>query len=425
MEIRELVGLDMNYYYEKLSNGLEVFMVPYSNKKNYFMSYATRYGSDITRFIPVGKDEEIKVPDGIAHFLEHKMFEQEDGIDPFSYFSKSGTDSNASTSYDYTQYICCGTKKFEDNLRYLIKFVNSPYYTDDNVEKEKGIITEELKMYEDIPEYKLDIKLRENLFHNHPRRIDIGGTVDEITKITKEDLYTCYNNFYSPNNMFILLVGNFDKELAMSIIHEELDDIDNRGDALISKVEEDKKVRVDYEEIEADLNVDKVAFGIKISNSDLGNYNDLELDLYLTMITTLVFGSSSLFREKIRNEKLATNIYTEWESVDDMHIFYMMGSSEESSRFIEEVKKELLNIEIDEADFTRMKKVWIANEVKMIDDVDSTVHNVYDDIIKYKRIIPDKVNVIRNMDFNKCKEIISKIDFNNIAVVKMTGYKKD
>jgi len=353
------------------------------------------------------------------------MFEQEDGVDPFSYFSKSGTDSNASTSYDYTQYICCGTKKFEDNLRYLIKFVNSPYYTDDNVEKEKGIITEELKMYEDIPEYKLDIKLRENLFHNHPRRIDIGGTVDEITKITKEDLYTCYNNFYSPNNMFILLVGNFDKELAMSIIHEELDDIDNRGDALISKVEEDKKVRVDYEEIEADLNVDKVAFGIKISNSDLGNYNDLELDLYLTMITTLVFGSSSLFREKIRNEKLATNIYTEWESVDDMHIFYMMGSSEESSRFIEEVKKELLNIEIDEADFTRMKKVWIANEVKMIDDVDSTVHNVYDDIIKYKRIISDKVSVIRNMDFNKCKEIISKIDFNNIAVVKMTGYKKD
>ena len=142
MEIRELVGLDMNYYYEKLSNGLEVFMLPYSNKKNYFMSYATRYGSDITKFIPVGKDEEIKVPDGIAHFLEHKMFEQEDGIDPFSYFSKSGTDSNASTSYDYTQYICCGTKKFEDNLRYLIKFVNSPYYTDDNVEKEKGIITE-------------------------------------------------------------------------------------------------------------------------------------------------------------------------------------------------------------------------------------------------------------------------------------------
>ena len=421
MEEKELVGLDMNYYYEKLSNGLEVFMLPYSNKKNYFMSYATRYGSEITKFIPVGKDKEIKVPDGIAHFLEHKMFEQEDGIDPFSYFSESGTGSNASTSFDNTQYICYGTKKFEDNLRYLIKFVNSPYYTDENVEKEKGIITEELKMYEDIPEFKLEMKLRENIFHNHPRRIDIGGTVDEIMKITKEDLYTCYNNFYSPNNMFILLVGNFDKELASSIIHEELDGVDNRGDAVVSDISEDKSVRVKYEEISSNLAIPKVALGIKVFDKDLGKYSKLELDLYLTMITTLVFGSSSLFREKVRNDKLATNIYTEWESVDDMHIFYMMASSEKSDDFIKIVKDTLNDLAIDEDDFRRMKKVWIANEVKMIDDIDSTVHNVYDDILKYKGIISNKVEVIRNLDVNVCKELISKLDFNNMAIVKMIG----
>ena len=421
MEEKELVGLDMNYYYEKLSNGLEVFMLPYSNKKNYFMSYATRYGSEITKFIPVGKDKEIKVPDGIAHFLEHKMFEQEDGIDPFSYFSESGTGSNASTSFDNTQYICYGTKKFEDNLRYLIKFVNSPYYTDENVEKEKGIITEELKMYEDIPEFKLEMKLRENIFHNHPRRIDIGGTVDEIMKITKEDLYTCYNNFYSPNNMFILLVGNFDKELASSIIHEELDRVDNRGDAVVSDVSEDKSVRIKYEEISSNLAIPKVALGIKFFDKDLGKYSKLELDLYLTMITTLVFGSSSLFREKVRNDKLATNIYTEWESVDDMHIFYMIASSEKAEEFIKIVKDTLNELVIDEDDFRRMKKVWIANEVKMIDDIDSTVHNVYDDILKYKGIISNKVEVIRNLDVNVCKELISKLDFNNMAIVKMIG----
>ena len=132
----KLKGLDISCYTDKLKNGLDIIFVPYDNKKNYFISYATRYGSEVTTFTPSGSKEEIKVPDGIAHFLEHKMFEQEDGIDPFSYFSESGTGSNASTSFDNTQYICYGTKKFEDNLRYLLKFVNSPYYTDENVEKE-------------------------------------------------------------------------------------------------------------------------------------------------------------------------------------------------------------------------------------------------------------------------------------------------
>ena len=150
----KLKGLDIDCYYEKLDNGLDVIMLPYSDKKNYFISYATKYGSEVSKFIPVGQDEMIKVPDGVAHFLEHKMFEQEDGIDPFSFFSESGTGSNASTSFDFTQYICYGTKEFEKNLKYLLSFVNKPYYTDENVEKEKGIIAEELKMYDDIADFK-------------------------------------------------------------------------------------------------------------------------------------------------------------------------------------------------------------------------------------------------------------------------------
>ena len=203
----ELVGLDKTIYTETLSNGLEIYLIPYDNKKNYYISYATRYGSDIKNFKV--NDKEYNPPLGIAHYLEHKMFEEESGIDPFEFFSQTGTDANASTSYDNTQYICYGNKNFKENLKYLIRFVNSPFFTDENVEKEKGIITEEIKMYRDIPDYKLEMQLRECLYHNSPRRIDIAGTVEEINKITKEDLYNCYNNFYSPNNMFILIVGNF------------------------------------------------------------------------------------------------------------------------------------------------------------------------------------------------------------------------
>ena len=420
-----LEGLDISCYCEKLKNGLEVIMLPYSNKKNYFMSYATRYGSEITTFTPAGSEKEIKVPDGIAHFLEHKMFEQEDGIDPFSYFSESGTGSNASTSFDNTQYICYGTKKFEENLKYLIKFVNSPYYTDKNVEKEKGIIAEELKMYEDIPEFKLEMKLRENIYYNHPRRVDIGGTVDEIMKITKKQLYTCYNSFYSPNNMFILIVGNFDKDVASKIIHDSLDDIDNKGEAKPAKIDEPKNIRVGYEEIKSSLKVPKVALGIKIHNKDLGKYYPLDLDLYLSMITTICFGSSSMFREKARNKKLISNFYTEWESVDKMHVFYIMASSENPDELLEEIKNEFNNLKINEDDFKRIKKVWIANEVKMIDDIDSTVHNIYDDFLKYKTIIPNKIERIRNLDINVLRDLIGKIDFNNMAVVKMLPEETD
>ena len=198
----KLNELDMELYKEKLDNGLDVYLVPMLNKKNYYINYATRYGSEISEFIPAGKKEYVKVPDGVAHFLEHKMFEQEDGVDPFTFFSESGSDSNAATSYDSTQYICLGNKNFLENLKYLIHFVNSPYYTNENVEKEKGIIAEELNMYSDIPEYKLENKLRENIYKVNPRRVDIGGTVESINNITKEDLYLCYNNFYSPKICF-------------------------------------------------------------------------------------------------------------------------------------------------------------------------------------------------------------------------------
>ena len=417
----ELSKLDMTLYYDKLKNGLEVYLLPYDNKKNYYMSYATRYGSETTTFVPAGEEEEVSVPLGIAHFLEHKMFEQEDGVDPFTYFSESGTGANAMTFFDYTQYICYGTKKFEDNLEYLIKYVNSPYYTDQNVEKEKGIIAEELKMYADIPDYQLDNYLRQNVYHKHPRRIDIGGSVEEIYKITKEDLYTCYNSFYSPNNMFILIVGGFDKDKAYEIIKNSLEDIDNRGKAKTSKISEPKEVRCEYQEVSSNISVPKIAVGLKICDRTLGKYNIFDLDLYIQMISTILFGSSSSFRERVRNKKLINNFYTEVETIDGFHTLYIMSSSEEPDELIKEIKDELGNVKINKNDFERMKKVWIANEVKMIDDVDSTVNNLYDDIIRYKEVIGDKVDRIRSLDFDIMNEIVEKINFNNIAVVKMNS----
>ena len=417
MKTINLSGLDMNYYVETLDNGLEIYMLPYDNKKNYFISFATRFGSEVIEF----KDEKQishKLPLGIAHFLEHKMFEQESGEDPFTFFSKSGTGCNASTSFDNTQYICYGDKKFEENLEYLISFVNDPYYTDSNVNKEKGIITEEINMYEDMPDIKLEMELRKNIFHKHPRRIDIAGTVEEINKITKEDLYNCYSNCYIPNNMFILIVGNFNKEKAVEIIKKKLDYKKKEQLPEIEQVEEKDEIKKSKTEITSNIEIPKLAYGLKIPTKNL-KLDSVELDLYLNILTTILFGASSEFRERVRNEKIVNGIHTEWENLEDFRVFYLMASTKEPDKLEEEIKDEISNLSITESSFNRIKKVWIANEIRMIDNIDATVNNLYDDILKYGSIISDRIDKIKSMKLKILEELIKKIDFKNTSIVQM------
>lgn len=419
-----LKGLDQDVYVETLKNNLNVIMVPYTNKKNYFITYATRYGSNINAFVPVGSKKGITVPNGIAHFLEHKMFEQADGVDPFTFFAESGTGANASTSYTSTQYICYGTKEFSKNLDFLLKFVNEPYFTDENVLKEKGIIKEEIKMYDDIPESVLENKLKENLYHIDPHRIDIAGACSDIDKITKEDLYLCYNTFYNPNNMFIIIAGNFNKEEALDIIKNRLDKKENRISKItIKDYKEPKSVYKKEEELSVNIKVPKIGLGYKFSKEDLKLDDELELDLYLSMLTSLLFGSASLFRERVRKENLMTNFYYEWDDIKKYKSLLLYAETENPDLLVAEIEKELSNIIITQEDFERMKKVWISNEVKMIDYVETTVNNLYDDMIRYKKVIDNKVELIRNLDFNKLSKLLGQMKFNNRSKVILLPMK--
>ena len=420
MKTIELVGLDKELYVKKLENGLEIYLLPYEDKKNYYISYATKYGSDVQTFIVDG--EEYTPPLGIAHYLEHKMFEEPSGIDPFTFFSESGTDVNASTSYDNTQYICYGTKKFKDNLRRLIQFVNNPYFTKENVEKERGIITEELKMYNDMPDYALEMRLRENIYKHNPRKDDIGGTVEEINKITEDDLYKCYNSFYSPNNMFILVVGNFDIDDAISIIRSELGDRDSWEVPKIKNKKEPKEVVKKEDTIYGDIETPKLGVGIKVSKQTI-NLDQVEQDLYINMLTNILFGSSSEFRERVRSEKILNDIYTEWEDTIGYKTFYILATTKDPDSLIKEIKYELDHISISKKTFERIKKVWIANEVKMIDDIEREESNLFDDIISYNKVISNRIDIIRNMSVKVLNELIKKIDLTNISVLKM--YNKE
>ena len=424
MEEIKLKGLDQSCFIKTLENGLNIVFIPYENKKNYYITYATRYGSNINAFVPPKSKKGITVPNGIAHFLEHKMFEQEDGIDPFAFFSESGTGANASTSFNSTQYICYGTKEFNKNLRFLLKYVNEPYFTDDNVLKEKGIIKEEIKMYNDIPESVLENKLRENLYHVDPHRIDIAGSCRDIDEITKEDLYTCYNTFYNPNNMFIIVAGNFNKDEALTIIRKELENKENKISKIVVKeYKEPKSVYKKEEELSLNIKVPKIGLGYKFAKDDLKIDDELELDLYLSLLTTLLFGSSSIFREKIRNMRLMTNFYFQWDDTKKYKSLLIYAETENPELLIGEVQKELDNIKIEENDFERIKKVWIANEVKMIDYVETTVNNIYDGMIRYRKIIDKKIDLIRSLNFDTLNDLASRMKFTNRAKVILLPMK--
>ncbi|MDP4170520.1 MAG: pitrilysin family protein, partial [Bacillota bacterium] len=200
MESLMFEQLQEELYFEKMSNGLHVYILPKKGFNKTYATFTTKYGSVDNTFVPLGKEEFVKVPDGIAHFLEHKLFEKEDG-DVFQQFSRQGASANAFTSFTRTAYLFSSTSSVEKNLETLIDFVQDPYFTEKTVEKEKGIIGQEITMYDDNPDWRLYFGLIQNLYKNHPVKIDIAGTIESISHITKDWLYECYHTFYHPSNM--------------------------------------------------------------------------------------------------------------------------------------------------------------------------------------------------------------------------------
>lgn len=417
----ELPGLDSYYFYEKLENGLECFLLPYENKNNYFITYATKFGSNQTSFQLPDEKKMIKVPDGIAHFLEHKMFEQEDGVDPFTHYAKSGTGANASTTFDSTQYICYGTQNIEENLDYLLNFVNEPYFTDENVQKEKGIIAEEIKMYDDVPEWVLEEEIRKSVYHVHPMRIDIAGTVEEIDKITKEDLYTCYDLYYQPSNMFLIVAGKFDPEKIMEVIHhnKHMQKKQENKRVIEKEYREKATVNAKHKELKMNVVVPKIGYALKIDRNQLKIKDDFLLDLYLQMFTTLVFGISSTFREKVRNEQLMTSFYTHWDRADHFKTLLIMAETTKPKELLQAIREEMQHLTISKEDVERMKKVWISSEVKMIDMVETSVNNMFDDIIKYGKPIANKIEIIRQLDVKVLNQLLQTLDKENCIEVIM------
>jgi predicted Zn-dependent peptidase len=286
--------LQEELYYEKLENGLDVYILPKKGFNKTYATFTTKYGSIDNHFQPPDKNEYVKVPDGIAHFLEHKLFEKEDG-DVFQQFSKQGASANAFTSFTRTAYLFSSTSNVENNLETLIDFVQEPYFTEKTVEKEKGIIGQEITMYDDNPDWRLYFGLIQNMYKNHPVSIDIAGTIESISHITKDMLYECYETFYHPSNMLLFVVGPVSPENIMDQIkdnqakkeYKNKPEIQRKFDEEPGDVAEKKQV------LKMNVQTSKCLVGLKAANPTQSGKEMLKNELATNVLLDILFGKSS------------------------------------------------------------------------------------------------------------------------------------
>lgn len=286
--------LEETLYHETLENGLSVYILPKEGFNKTFATFTTKYGSVDNHFLPLGKDEAIQVPDGIAHFLEHKMFEDEDG-DVFQEFSKQGASANAFTSFTRTAYLFSSTTNVEKNLDTLLDFVQHPYFTEESVEKEKGIINQEITMYDDNPDWRAYFGVIENMFHTHPVKIDIAGTIESISHITKDLLYTCYETFYHPNNMLLFVVGPVDPEAMMEQIKANQASKEFAEPIELQRYfdQEPETVARSKHVITMPVQTPKCLVGFKEKGADRQGKELLKRELSISVLLDVMFGQSS------------------------------------------------------------------------------------------------------------------------------------
>ena len=355
------------------STGLPIYVFP-KKMSTTFAYFAVRYGSQDCEF-ETENGERLRVPDGIAHFLEHKLFENEDGSDAFARFSALGADSNAFTSYDRTVYLCSCTERYEAVIAELLHFVTHPHFTKQSVKKEQGIIAEEIRMYEDNPWERCYQNLLKSLYARHPMRKNICGTQSSIKKITPELLYDCYRRFYTAKNMALIVCGDVTPEAVMEVADRVLTpEFGTRERPVRLLPKEPKNVACAY--TESKMPVAKPIYAIGIKETDLPETAEAKLhrDFCRAMLDEILFSRSGRFYNDLFERGILTPAFSSGYSVGEGFAFYTIeGEADDPARVLEELKAYLADVMhngISDEDFERARRVMYADEICTYDSTE-------------------------------------------------------
>ncbi|EUJ51721.1 zinc protease, insulinase family protein [Listeria rocourtiae FSL F6-920] len=309
-----------------MDNGLQVYVLPKHGFSKTFAIFTTNYGSIDNAFVPLGQEAFTRVPDGIAHFLEHKLFEKEDG-DVFFKFGEKGAFTNAFTSFTRTAYLFSSTSNVEENLETLVDFVQEPYFTEETVEKEKGIIGQEIQMYDDDADFRVYFGAIENMYHHHPVKIDIAGTIESIADIDKDLLYLCYNTFYHPSNMILFIVGNIDPEQAIEQVRNNQAKKTFTPPKPVKRhfPDEPKSVAVSKKKLKFPVQIAKNLVAIKEDIGTLRGKEAVQHEMTADILLELMFGTTSDAYLELYDQGIIDDTFGFDYSLQDSFSFALVG----------------------------------------------------------------------------------------------------
>ena len=413
-------------YKTELENGLKIYICPKQGYTKKIGMYGTIFGSINNDFIDITTGKRTKVNDGVAHFLEHKLFEQE-GDNALDVFAKMGVSSNAYTSFDHTVYFFETSERFEECLRKLLDFVNTPYFTDENVEKEKGIIGQEIRMYDDDPNAVVYYNALRAMYKDYPLKIDIAGTVESVNGIYKDTLYSCYNTFYNPANMFVIIIGDVDVDKTVELIRNEMN---KRQDKRSSKVEKFSVVEqkgINLKEIEKNMDVymPYLCFGFKHGKQD-GKTN-IKNGIIAEIVEEVCFSSLSDFYEQMYNDKIINEpMQLSYEAGEEFAHTILFAASKDYTKCEERVKEYFERIRKEGINEDLFKVALKKKQGEVIYDTEDlmSIHRGIIDSIIQKTYIYEPTKVVYSITKQEVDNFIRKFLTEESMVVSRVIEKK-
>lgn len=404
MQIIENSKIKEKLYIEKLDNGLTIMILPKKTRKKYIV-WSTNFGSIDNKFYAPGEKELTTVPDGIAHYLEHKLFEQENGKNSLDVLTSIGVDANAYTTNDHTAYLFECTDNFDEALTEFMDYVQHPYFTDENVEKERGIIEQEIMMYDDDPSWSLYINVLKGMYKNNEINIDVAGTKETIAEIDKEKLYKIYNSFYRPDNMVIVIAGDFEPNTILEKIKSKMIFNENKEETKRIYNEEPDKIVDKYIEKEMDISMPCVLIGYK--DNDIKS-NKIKKDISVEILGNILFGKSSkTFEELYESGKIISEPSITYEfSKTYAHVLIQVQTNY-VQEVIETIRKRIEEIKesgISQENFERAKRKVYGEYVKDYNDV-STISTI---------MVADFFKNINSFDYFEEFSSINKLYVENV-----------
>jgi len=397
----------------RLLNGLKVYLYHKPDFRKTYVSLKVKFGSIDKNFTVDGK--EYNLPEGIAHFLEHKLFETKRG-DAATLLAQLGASPNAYTSNTMTNYIYSATQNIPEALRVLLDFVFSPYFTEESVVKERGIIAQEIKMYADLPEHILFARLLTNMYHGHSCRDDIGGTFESLEEIDVETLKLCHSNFYRPDNISIMVTGNFPLRRVKKVIQKQQLNFPKAKNNVVRKYfDEPATVKINKDTIQENVSIPKVGIGVKLKPTGKNIQESLKREILIRMLFTLYLDDSSPVYHDLLSKGIINDSFDMTFNFAPTFAYGIINTDsikpERTAKKLQKIILDIRNFEVTETAFLRLKKSLIGQTIRMLDSVEA----VTDRFLRYENS--------GYSFFDRCK-ILEEITLKDLELVKKAVRKK-